>query len=45
MFWLAFVVVCGLLGWAYLAVVGPPAWFPIEVDRVLAYLPGVDIPA
>ena len=43
-FWLAFVAVCGLLGWAYLVLVGQPAWFPLEVDRVLAYLPGVDLP-
>jgi hypothetical protein len=44
-FWLLFLAGCGLLGWALLAVVGPPAWIPLEVDRVLAVLPGVDIPA
>ena len=44
LFWLTFVAACGLLGWAYLAVVGQPSWFPVEVDRVLAYLPGVDLP-
>jgi len=44
-FWLLVVVVCALLGWAYLAVLGPPAWIPVQVDRVLAVLPGVDIPA
>ena len=43
-FWLGFVVVCALLGWAFLAVVGPPGWIPVEVDRVLAVLPGVDVP-
>ena len=43
-FWLAFLAVCGLLGWAYLALVGQPTWFPVEVDRMLAYLPGVDLP-
>jgi Putative transmembrane protein (PGPGW) len=44
-FWVALVAACALLGWAYLALVGQPAWFPLEVDRVLAYLPGVDVPA
>jgi hypothetical protein len=43
--WLVFLAGCGLFGWAYLALVGPPAWVPFEVDRVLAVLPGVDIPA
>ena len=42
-FWLAFAACCGLLGWAYLAVIGPPTWFPFEVDRVLDVLPGVDV--
>lgn len=43
-FWLAFAACCGLLGWGYLAVIGPPGWIPFEVDRVLAHLPGVDVP-
>jgi hypothetical protein len=42
--WLVFLGACALIGWGYLAVVGPPAWIPFEVDRVLALLPGVDIP-
>ena len=42
--WLVFLAACGLLGWAYLAVVGPPAWIPVQVDRVLDLLPGVDSP-
>lgn len=41
--WVVLVVTCVLLGWAYLAVVGPPTWIPFEVDRILALLPGVDI--
>lgn len=45
LFWAGFVVTCALLGWAYLAVLGPPAWIPVQIDRVLAFLPGVDIPA
>ncbi len=45
LFWVALATVCVLLGWCYLAVVGPPGWLPVEVDRVLAHLPGVDIPA
>lgn len=44
-FWLVFLTTCALLGWGFLALVGPPAWIPFEVDRVLAVLPGVDIPA
>ena len=43
-FWLVFVAACALLGWAYLALVGQPRWFPLEVDRVLAFLPGVELP-
>ena len=43
-FWVAFVTACALVGWAYLALVGQPAWLPLEVDRVLAHLPGVDVP-
>lgn len=43
--WVVFLGSCALLGWAYLALAGPPGWIPIEVDRVLAVLPGVDVPA
>ena len=43
LFWLIFVGCCALLGWGYLALVGPPGWIPLEVDRVLAKLPGVDV--
>lgn len=39
------VVAAALLGWAYLAVVGPPAWVPVRVDEVLDLLPGVTIPS
>jgi hypothetical protein len=42
--WLVFLAACGLVGWGYLAAVGPPTWIPFEVDRVLAVLPGVEIP-
>lgn len=42
--WTVFLTACVLFGWAYLAVIGPPAWIPFEVDRLLAILPGVDIP-
>ena len=44
MAWIVFLASCGLIGWGSLALVGPPAWIPLEVDRVLAILPGVDIP-
>jgi hypothetical protein len=43
--WVVFLAACGLLFWGYLALLGPPAWIPVEVDRVLAALAGVDIPA
>ncbi len=43
--WGIFLVGCGLAGWAYLAAFGPPAWIPQQVDDVLAFLPGVTIPA
>jgi hypothetical protein len=43
--WLVFLAACGLIGWGCLALVGPPTWIPIQVDRVLAVLPGVEIPA
>lgn len=39
------VVACLLAFWACLAVLGPPTWLPVQVDRVLALLPGVDVPA
>ena len=42
--WAIFLTGCVLAGWAYLAVLGPPAWIPVQVDDVLAFLPGVDIP-
>jgi Putative transmembrane protein (PGPGW) len=41
--WVVFLAGCALVGWGYLAVVGPPAWIPLQVDQVLALLPGVDI--
>ncbi len=44
-FWLVFLAACALLGWAYLVAIGQPGWFPYEVDRVLAFLPGVELPA
>ena len=43
LFWVAFVVVCALAGWAYLVVLGPPGWIPVQVDRLLDVLPGVDV--
>jgi hypothetical protein len=41
--WAVFLAGCALAGWGYLALVGPPAWIPLEVDQLLALLPGVDI--
>ncbi len=36
-----FVAICGVLGYGYLLVIGPPAWIPQQVDALLARLPGV----
>jgi hypothetical protein len=39
-----FFTCCGLLGYLYVATLGPPKWIPADVDRLLARLPGVEIP-
>jgi len=39
--WVAFFAVCGLCGYSYLLVLGPPAWLPAGADGLLARLPGV----
>jgi uncharacterized protein (TIGR02611 family) len=42
--WVVFFSCCGLLGYLYIATLGPPKWIPTDVDRLLARLPGVEIP-
>lgn len=39
--WLVFFCCCGLLGYTYLLVLGPPGWIPESVDRLLMMLPGI----
>lgn len=39
--WVAFFAVCGLVGYSYLLVLGPPGWVPDQVDTLLARLPGL----
>jgi uncharacterized protein (TIGR02611 family) len=39
--WLVFFACCGAVGYAYLLVLGAPAWMPAQVDSLLAKLPGV----
>lgn len=41
LFWIGFFAACGLLGYVYLLVVGPPGWMPAVVNRALTMLPGV----
>ena len=36
-----FFACCGLIGYGYLLVLGPPAWLPGPVDGVLTRLPGL----
>jgi uncharacterized protein (TIGR02611 family) len=36
-----FFACCGLVGYAYLLTLGPPAWLPGSVEGVLARLPGL----
>lgn len=42
--WAVFFACCGLLGYLYVATLGPPKWVPADIDRLLARLPGVDLP-
>ena len=41
LFWIVFVTCCGLLGYTYLLVLGPPGWMPDIVHRLVDRLPGV----
>jgi uncharacterized protein (TIGR02611 family) len=41
--WLIFFACCGLLGYLYVATLGPPRWVPADIDRLLARLPGVEL--
>ena len=39
--WIAFFACCGMFGYAYLLVLGPPGWLPLPAESMLAKLPGV----
>jgi uncharacterized protein (TIGR02611 family) len=41
LFWVAFFACCGLIGYMYLLVTGPPTWLPGSVDMLLQRLPGL----
>ena len=41
LFWVAFVAVCGALGYTYMLVLGVPGWLPGPIETVLLRLPGV----
>jgi uncharacterized protein (TIGR02611 family) len=41
MFWMAFVLTCGTLGYSYLLLTGVPTWLPGPVEVVLLRLPGL----
>lgn len=41
-FWIAFSVACGALGYTYLLVLGVPFWMPDVGASLLDHLPGVD---
>jgi uncharacterized protein (TIGR02611 family) len=40
-FWVAFFLCCGVLGYLYLLTLGPPTWLPGSVDMLLQRLPGL----
>jgi uncharacterized protein (TIGR02611 family) len=39
--WVIFFACCGLFGYSYLLLIGPPSWAPLWLDRLLERLPGV----
>ena len=41
LFWLAFFVVCGTLGYSYMLLTGVPGWLPTSIETVLLKLPGL----
>jgi hypothetical protein len=41
LFWVVFFGCCGLLGYLYLLVTGPPGWLPGSVNVLLQRLPGL----
>jgi uncharacterized protein (TIGR02611 family) len=41
LFWVAFFVVCGTLGYGYMLLTGVPGWLPNSVEMVLLRLPGL----
>ena len=41
LFWVVFFAGCGLIGYLYLLLTGPPSWLPGRVDMLLQQLPGL----
>jgi len=41
LFWVVFFACCGLIGYLYLLLTGPPSWLPGRVDTLLQRLPGL----
>ena len=41
LFWVVFFAGCGLIGYMYLLLTGPPSWLPGRVDMLLQQLPGL----
>ncbi|HKX15479.1 MAG TPA: PGPGW domain-containing protein [Propionibacteriaceae bacterium] len=41
LFWVAFFACCGLIGYLYLLVTGPPSWLPGSLNVLLQRLPGL----
>ena len=41
LFWVVFFSICGLIGYTYVLLAGPPGWLPGVVEMVLLRLPGV----
>jgi uncharacterized protein (TIGR02611 family) len=41
LFWVAFVAVCGTIGYSYMLLTGVPGWLPNSMETVLLKLPGL----
>jgi uncharacterized protein (TIGR02611 family) len=41
LFWVVFLACCGIIGYLYLLLTGPPTWLPGSVDVLLQRLPGL----
>ncbi len=41
LYWCAFLVACGAVGYGYMLTLGPPRWLPMDLEALLRRLPGV----